>query len=85
LLRADLVHRQRRAEHIGAGVRNAERFQQTLQNAVFAAAVMTVQDVEDARHALRHQVLRQRGNAVDGIGVDPFTHERLEHIAAGVE
>ena len=48
LLGADLVHAQRRAEHVGTGVGHAERFQQALQHAVFAAALVAVQDVEHA-------------------------------------
>ncbi len=82
LFGADLVHRQRRAEHVRARVRNAERFQQTLQDAVFAAAGMAVQDVEHALATLVHQLIDQRRDAVDLVRIDALTLQRVQAIAA---
>src|SRR5688572_30111054 len=46
LLGADLVHRERRAEHPGSGVRHAKRVQEPLYDAVLAPAPVAVKDVE---------------------------------------
>ena len=77
--------RQRRAEHAGAGVRHAERFQQALQHAVLASALVAVQDVEYAIELLLRQRVDQRRNAVDGDRVDAARLQRFEHVAAGIQ
>ncbi len=84
-LGAGLVHRQRRTEHARTGVRHAQRFQRALQHAVFATAVLAVQDVEHAREMAGAQRIEQRRNAVDRMRIDAARLQRREHVAAGIE
>jgi hypothetical protein len=48
----------------------AERFEQALQHAIFATAVVAVEDVEDPVVLLLHQRRCKRGNAVDRMRID---------------
>src|SRR3546814_3225461 len=72
LLGADLVERQRAAEHARTGVRHAQRFEQALQHA--ALAVAAVEDVENAIEVPVLQFARQGGDAVDAVRLRSEEH-----------
>src|SRR5258706_5046770 len=82
-LGAQLVHGERRREHAAAGVGNAEPFEDPLHGAVFAEAAM--QGNEDALEAF----LLERGEVfllrVEGMRVDAFRAQRLQHHAAALQ
>ncbi|BHF77231.1 hypothetical protein SprV_0502033500 [Sparganum proliferum] len=70
LLGADLVHAQRRTQHVRAGVRHAEGVHQALHDAVLTTTVVAMQDVEHAIDATGGQRLGQRRDAVHGKRID---------------
>ncbi len=83
LLGLALVHRERRGEHVGAGVRNAEHLEQALDAAVLAPA--TVERDEGDIHLLLAERDIDIAIDIDRDRIVAALAKRHEHGLAGAE